>query len=166
MPKPRPLEVHVNSKGKKYLKLQELIHAEDTHFFLPVDAPRKTDLFNKGFLDGRKAPIPLKTSYAESHEERFVLAIEKGSVISNLDRQNRFYGLVSLEKTFLIEVREADRFIENICMECEYYGEAGCFQNDFKCAVEDRDRFRDSPHFEALKEKREERKRQTFPVTG
>jgi hypothetical protein len=166
MLKSRPVEVHVNSRGKKNLKLQELLHSEEDHLFLPVDAVLKTDLFNKGFLDGRKRPIQFKPSYDTSHEEQFVLAVEKLIIQDKLDDQNRFYGLVSLEKTFLINVREADHFIENVCMDCEFYGEAGCFRNEFACAEEDRDRFRDSPHFESLKEIRQDRKRQTIPVTG
>lgn len=166
MPKSRPVEVHVNSRGRKHLKLQELLHSEEGHVFIPVDAALKTDLLNKGFLDGRKRPIQFNLSYDSSNEERFVLAVEKGIVQGKLDDQNRFYGLVPLDKTFLIHVREADHFIENVCMDCEFYGEAGCFKNDFACAEEDRDRFSDSPHFETLKEIRQERKSQTFPVTG
>ncbi|MFC5402315.1 hypothetical protein [Cohnella soli] len=166
MPKSRPVEVHVNSRGRKHLKLQELLHSEGTHVYLSVDAKRKTDLFNKGFMDGRKRPVQLQSSYEECREEKFVFAIEKGIVEDKLDDQFRFSGLVSLDKTFLINVREADQFIENVCMDCEYFGEAGCFRNDFACAEEDRDRFRDSPHFEALKEKRQERRLQTFPLMG
>lgn len=166
MPKSRPVEVHVNSRGRKHMKLQELLHSENTYLFLSVDATYKTTLFNKGFLDGRKHPVQLQASYEESHDECFVLAVERGLVQNKLDAQNQFFGILPLERTFLIDSREADQFIENVCMDCEFYGEAGCYSNNFTCAEEDRDRYRDSPHFEALKETRQERRRQTFPVTG
>lgn len=166
MPKSRPIEVHVNSRGRKYLKLQQLLHSDDEHVFLPVDAKLKTDLFNKGFLDGRKRPIQMQPSYDTSNEETFVLAIDKGAVQKNMDGQFRFFGLVPLEKTYLIQVHEADQFLKNVCMDCEFHGESNCFKNEFTCGKEDRDHFRDSPHFETLKEIRGERKRQTFPIMG
>lgn len=166
MPKSRPLEVHVNSKGRKRLKLQELLHSDGDHVFLAVDPKMKTDLFNKGALDGRKHSIQLQSTYDASNEASFLLAVEREAVQGKIDCQLRFFGFVPLDKTYLINVHEADHFYKTVCMDCEFLGDTGCFRNDFACGEEDREQFRDTPHFERLKEIRGDRKRQTFPVTG
>ncbi|MEB9897773.1 hypothetical protein P4K96_30660 [Bacillus cereus] len=165
MSKPRPMVVHVNSKGKKQYKLQELIYSQDSYVFIPIDGKMKTDFFNKGFIDGRKRPKRLEMSYDSCPSTKEILAfssIEYSDKISN----QMLTGVVPLNHTFLISTREADRFLSHVCQLCEYYGEPNCFRADFLCAHDDRDKYRDSTWFSLKKEASIERKQHAFPVMG
>jgi hypothetical protein len=169
LPKPRPIEVHVNSKGtKKHHKFQELIHDEDNFLFLPLDGRLKTDLYNKGLLDGRKRAVAMKRSFADCEEAVFALAVARDVISGQLTSKDEFVGCVSLDKTYLIVTREANRFIQNYCLECEQYGTPQCFKElDYDCAEEDRDRYRDTPYLMQQQEIRKARRKRTpFPVTG
>ncbi|MDN4067518.1 hypothetical protein QYF50_06385 [Paenibacillus vini] len=165
MPKPRPIEVHVNSSGKKKYKLQELIHSSNGFAFLPIDGKKKTDLFNKGFLDGRKQPVPLEPTYESCSGTNEVLAF---SIKNFSDKVKNLYlvGVVPLDQTYLINSHESDRFLASFCSECEYSGMHNCFSNDFPCADADREKYKDGSWFELKKEVRKERKSFAFPVKG
>ncbi|MGV2886069.1 hypothetical protein [Paenibacillus taichungensis] len=168
MAKPRPIELHVNSKGaKKHQKLQELIHDEDKHLFLPIDGRRKTDLYNKGLMDGRKEAIPLYTSYSECSDlHAAVIAIPRETISSFLTPKDEFIGVIQLDRTFLIDTREANRFIQDFCNECEYVGTPQCFKElDYDCAEEDRDKYSDTPYLMRQQEIRKARRKRTpFPA--
>jgi len=166
MAKPRPIELHVNSMGaKKHLKLQEMIHDEVGYFFIPIDGRRKTDLYNKGLLDGRKGAIPLFSSFTEcSYIHEAVLAIPRGVISSYLSPKGDFIGVIQLDRTYLIDTREANRFIKEVCFECEYMGTPQCFKKDYRCAEEDRDKYRDTPYRIRQQEIRKARRKRTpFP---
>lgn len=165
MPKPRPIQLHVNSTGKKQNKLQELIHSQKGFVFLPINGRLKTAIYNKGFVDGRKHPILLEQTYESCSSTDEVIAfssIHFAQVISNL----QLTGVVPLDQTFLISTSEANRFLSSVCEECEYLGEPDCFRRDFRCAEIDRDKYRDGAWFELIKELRKERKRFVFPAKG
>ncbi|GAA0854183.1 hypothetical protein ABER99_20645 [Paenibacillus glucanolyticus] len=163
MSRPRPIEVHVNSKGKKHHIFQKLIHADSEYIFIPVDGKLKTDFFNKGLLDGRKKHLPFFTSLSDC-ESQWAIVIPHQLVNGQL--VNRcFAGVLSLEVTYIIRIKEANAFLENVCMTCEYYGSPQCYlKASFDCGVEDRDRYRDGSWLELQKEIRMERKRLAFPV--
>lgn len=166
MPKPRPIELHVNSFGTKHLKLQEMIHDEEGYLFLPIDGRRKTDLYNKGLLDGRKAAIPLYSTYSECSDlQDAIIAVPREAVNSNLTLKGEFIGVIQLNRTYLIDTREANRFIQDYCNECEYVGTPQCFRElEFDCAEEDRDKYRDTPYLMRQQEiRRARRKRMLFP---
>jgi hypothetical protein len=165
MPKPKPVEVHVNSKGKKQNKLQELIHSQKGYVFLPIDGKMKTDLFNKGHLDGRKEPFRLERMYDSCSGTKEVLAFSSTDFtdkISNL----QLTGVVPLDKTFLISTGEADRFLSTVCENCEYAGMPNCFLQDFRCTEVDREKYRDGAWFELKKDRVRERKQLAFPFKG
>jgi hypothetical protein len=165
MPKPRPVEIHVNSKGKKQYKLQELIHSQKGYVFVPIDGKMKTDLFNKGLLDGRKHPVRLERTYDSCSGTKEVLAFSStdfSDKISNL----QLTGVVPLDQTFLVPTGEADRFLSTICEDCEYLGMHDCFLRDFRCTEIDREKYCDGAWFELKKDLRKERKRLAFPVKG
>lgn len=167
MAKPRPVELHVNSKGaKKHQKLQELIHEEERFLFLPIDGQLKTDLYNKGLLDGRKRAFKLYETYSECSDlETAVIAISREAISTQLTLNNRFTGVIQLDQTFLIDTREANRFIEEFCNECEFVGTPQCFMKiGYDCADEDRDKYRDTPYLMRQQEIRRARRKHTpFP---
>lgn len=165
MAKPRPIELHVNSKGFKHQKLQELIHDEDKYLFLPIDGQRKTDLYNKGLLDGRKKAIQLFTTYSECSDlASAIIAIPRKPWSSQITKSGAFIGVIQLDQTFLIDTREANRFIEQYCYECEFIGEPLCFKQGYNCADEDRDKYRDTPYLLRQQEIRKARRKRTpFP---
>lgn len=168
MAKPRPLEVHVNSKGaRKHLMLQELIHDEEQYLFLPLSGHFKTDLYNKGFLDGRKEVVQLYQTYSEcSDMQPAVLSMSRGLVNQDLGKNNEFSGIIRLDKTFLIHTLEANRFIQNYCMDCECIGMEKCYkQLEYDCGEEDRERYRDTPNLMRQQEIRKSR-RKHIPFPG
>ncbi|KQN96816.1 hypothetical protein [Paenibacillus sp. Leaf72] len=157
MTKPRPIELHVNSFAKnKYLKFQEIIHSENQYYFCEMDGKKKTEFFNRGLIDGRRHGLLLKGGFFHCENVLGVLAIKRCDVDSYIN-EGLFTGVISLDKTYLIQAREADSFIQNYCLDCEVYGEAACYAN-FACGEEDRDRFKESSWFELQKAKRKERK--------
>ncbi|WP_240416513.1 hypothetical protein [Paenibacillus periandrae] len=163
MGRPRPIEVHSNSKGKKHLVFQELIHAEEGYAYIPVDGSFKTDLFNKGLLDGRKKAIKFNRSLSEC-ESLWVLVLPLQLFEANLTNKS-FVGVISLDRTYLVRMKEAGAFIKNVCMTCEEYGTHNCYLSlSFDCGEDDREQYRDGSHFEFQKEIRRNRKQKAFPV--
>lgn len=163
MGRPQPIDVHPNSKGKKHLKFQELLHAEEGYAFIPIDGKQKTDLYNKGLLDGRKREIPFFSAltYCESPWSIVVpLPLIVGKTVNNT-----FVGVLSLDQTYLVKLSEANAFNENVCMTCESFGTEKCFMMaDFDCGVDDREQYRDTSWFEMQKEIRKHRKQKAFPA--
>ena len=166
MAKPRPAFIHVNSTGKKKYKLQELMHSQKGYVFIPIDGNKKTDLFNKGYLDGRKQPIPLEPTYESC--SRAAVGVIAFSSTEFADKINftQLTGVIPLDRTFLITIREADHFLSSVCEDCEYFGMPDCFRKDFPCAEEDREKYRDTTWFELKRESQKERKRLAFPMKG
>ncbi|MDH6674949.1 hypothetical protein M2277_005648 [Paenibacillus sp. LBL] len=165
MPKPRPIQVHVNSTGKKQNKLQELIHSQQGFVFLPLNGKLKTAIYNKGFIDGRKQPIRIEHSYESCSGTVNVLAFSSIDFSHKINGR-QITGVVPLDRTFLISANEADRFISSVCEMCDYLGDPDCFRRDFRCSEIDRDKYRDGAWFELKQELRKERKRFAFPVKG
>jgi hypothetical protein len=165
MPKPRPVEVHVNSKGKKQYKLQELVHSQKGYVFLPIDGKLKTNLFNKGMLDGRKHPIRIEQTYDSCTGAKDVLCFSSIEFANKICNQ-QLTGVVPLDQTFIISTGEADRFLSTICENCEYLGIRDCFLRDFRCTEVDREKYSDGAWFELKKEFRTDRKRIAFPLKG
>lgn len=143
-----------------------MLHSDNGYVFLAVSPKLKTDLYNKGALDGRKRPVQLLPSYDFFNETASFLAVSREIAREKMNDQFLFSGYLSLDKMYLIDSREADKFYMSVCMDCEYYGETNCFENEFRCGEEDRERYRDTSHFESLKDIRRERKPKTLPVTG
>lgn len=162
MPKARPIEVHVNSMGKKKYKFQELIHSRKGYSFVAIDGKQKTELFRKGYLDGRKKPVHLESTYDSCSGTKEVIVFSSSEYATKINR-SQLIGVVPLNQTFLISTREADRFIKLSCEECEHYGTRSCYRQGFRCAEDDREKYRDSTWFTLKKDARKERKRLAFP---
>lgn len=171
MAKPVPSKLHVNSFGVKKGLLQDIIHSEEGFYFLPLDSKQKTDIYNKGTLDGTKKPIQMYAQYEALPfgDHHSVLVVRSNEI--ELTNAMQFKGRISLDKLYVISVQEVDTFINSVCFECERYGESNCaLQTNYFCAEEDRDRFRDSTWFSVQNEKRQQRKlrreskRTAFPV--
>lgn len=158
----RPIEVHVNSLGKKHHIFQEILHAEKGYAYVPVDGPMKNKLYNKGFLDGRKKAVPFYKSLFEC-ESQWALVFPVPEKEGN---SQHYIGIISLNKTYLISIQEAERFLQNVCMNCECYGISKCYlSSSFDCGRDDRDQYRDGSWFEMQKEIRRNRKnrKSVFP---
>ncbi|KJD43310.1 hypothetical protein [Paenibacillus terrae] len=163
MGRPKPIEVHVNSKGSKHLVFQELLHAEDGYAFIPVDGRYKTDLYNQGLLDGRKRAVHFFSTLFEC-ESPWVLILPFQTAEESLINCS-FFGVVSLDQTYIVNMREAVTFLNNVCMQCEVYGTDKCyFSLSFDCGKDDREQYRDSAWFEMQREIRRKRKERVFPV--
>ena len=72
-------------------------------------------------------------------------------------------GNIPLNRTFLLFCREVERFTKSVCQDCEYYGTPDCFRNEFRCAEDDRDKYREDSWFSLQREVKKERKRLAFP---
>ncbi|QNR65101.1 hypothetical protein IAQ67_14330 [Paenibacillus peoriae] len=163
MGRDRPIEVHVNSKGSKHHVFQELMHAEDAYAFIPVDGRYKTDIYNQGLLDGRTRAVNFFSTLFEC-ESPWVLVLPLQTAKGNLNN-NSFVGVVSLAQTYIVRMREAVTFLNNVCMSCGEYGSAKCYLSlTFDCGEDDREQYRDSSWFEMQKEIRRKRKDRVFPV--
>jgi hypothetical protein len=159
MPKPRPVEVHPHSMGAKRLKLQEMIHDEEAYYFIGLDGSTKTDLYNKGFLDGRKRPVQLHPYYEDCNNSTWVLALKRKVVRDKVQADN-FVSILPLNETFVIVTREAERFKERYCQDCEFAGSSKCFlEADFDCAEEERDSYKDGDNPFLIEERAERLKR-------
>lgn len=171
MGKPRPTILHVNSFGKKRGLFQDLMHSEEGYYFYPLDGKQKTLLFIKGKLDGEKRDIKLFSSFSECLTEVVTDVLVFHAQDLNVSERKNLIGNVSLDISFLIQVKEAEMFLQTYCYECEAYGESGCAKMmEYFCADEDRERYRDTPWFYKQKEYRLQRKekrnvkKSTMPV--
>lgn len=160
--KPKPVPVHVNSTGKKKYKMQELIHSSAGYVFIPLNGRLKTDLFNKGYVDGRKLSVVLEQSYEDCAGVSEVLAFSS-TEFSHKINNRELIGNIPLNRTFLLFCHEVERFTKSVCQDCEYYGTPDCFRNEFRCAEDDRDKYREDSWFSLQREAKKERKRLAFP---
>lgn len=163
MPKPRPVEVHQNSRGKKYLKLQELIYSEGAYWYLPVNGSLKTDYYNKGLVDARKQALKLEGRYTDCEPMRWVFVFEREKIKDKVLNES-LMGCIPLDLVYVIDSKEVNNFYESVCQYCDLCGTPKCYEKiDIDCGSEDRDRYRDSSHFEYQKELRKARKKKPFP---
>lgn len=165
----KPIVVHSNSVGKKKGMFQKIIHSECEYYFIPMDGKRKSTIFSKRIVDGTKESIQLYSDFESSlcEDTSSVLAIRREQIQTSDRNGLLFIGRASLLYFWVIDVREAHRFITSYCYECEAFGSANCSESmDFYCAEEDRDRYRDSTWLAVQKEIREQRRSrrlQTLP---
>ncbi|SEB27660.1 hypothetical protein [Paenibacillus sp. 276b] len=165
MPKPKPIVLHVNSKGrKKHLMFQKIISGSMDCFFLSMNGHLKTAIYNRGFLDGRKHSIQLEDEFPLYVEAKSILILPKDDLKDGVISGTSFIGVLSLDMLFVIDNQEATTFFEVECDSCEFYGSHACFKN-YDCADEDRARYKDSSWFEHIKFHKKELKRgKAFPV--
>ncbi|MEC2129363.1 hypothetical protein P9G84_10320 [Brevibacillus centrosporus] len=165
----KPIVVHSNSVGKKKGTFQKIIHSVHEHYYIPMDGRRKSTIFSKRIVDGTKESIQLYPDFESSVREDTisVLAIRREQIQTSDRNGLLFVGRASLQSFWVIDVREAHRFITSYCSECEAFGSANCSESmDFFCTEEDRDRYRDSTWLAVQKEIREQRRSkrlQTLP---
>lgn len=162
MSKLTPVPVHVNSTGKKKYKMQELIHSQTGYVFIPLNGKLKTDIYNKGYVEGSTLSVALERSYEDCSGVTEVLAFSSSEFPHKINNQD-LVGNIPLNRTFLLFCREVERFTKTVCQDCEYYGITDCFRNDFKCAEDDRNKYREDSWFALQREVRKERKRLAFP---
>lgn len=164
MPKAKPTILHVNSMGKKRLMLHSIIYDKQKQYlFYPMDGIRKTDVYNRGFLVGKREGIRLYEDFEEALEKAplCVLVIPR----KEIERKNhsfqhsRFIGKVPLSDCLQINTKEVVSFIENYCLQCEWYGEEKCFLLSIHdCGDAERDKYSDSVWIENQRESMKRRK--------
>jgi hypothetical protein len=134
------------SKGTKKFIFQDIIKNTDKYYYLLLDGKMKTNLYNKGVLDGAKKPLPLFEYRMDLvPEEKWILAIPKFSVHSDMINENEkyFVGRIGIVKTYILKSNSIGTFLEYSCSltECQYDGKKDCFNlNEFDCSLPNRKR--------------------------
>lgn len=168
MARPQPKQVHVNSFGKKHHLMQRFIHESSEYYYVSLSGTDKTILYSKLLLDGRKRPVTVSESL-ESCDDDWVLVFPRSSIPGqSILKDGLFVGYLSLDKTYIIRLSEAQNFQTQFCFECEMYQMESCYAKlDYDCGAEDRERYRDTSWFEIQSEiraERERKKKPAFPV--
>lgn len=125
--RPTPVEVHVRSKGKKKNIFQKILRSGE-YYILPLTGEMKTNLYNKGILDGRKKPIRLHEEtedFSRFYRFKWLLGVRKSDVEAYLTDQLLFTYKLDITRTFLIYTHEISLIEERWCPWCEECGVNG-----------------------------------------
>ena len=137
--KSTPSIIHVRSKGKKSNIFQKIIRSEN-YYLVPLTGEIKTDLFNKGIVDGRKKPIQLyieRTDFSRFYSFKWILAIEKHLIDAYVSADMKFTYKLALSKTYLLYTNEINLVEEKWCPLCEECG----VNEDYLCSKVPRKEF-------------------------
>ncbi|GAB6427742.1 hypothetical protein bcgnr5372_37950 [Bacillus luti] len=162
MSKPKPKKLHAYSVGKLHWLFQRSLHHNEEYLYLPLTGKKKTDVYNKGFLDGRRIPVSLYTDIeaaASVNGVKELLVIEKELLGDKLNKDNQLISTLSLSEAFEVKASAVISFLENYCYHCDLFGEKECFAKlSYDCAEEERERFTESHWHQVRIENRKERK--------